>query len=94
MLIRSLCLAALLALPAPVAAQSGDSFGERLLEDFLRGTEDTLRELLNEARPELEQLLRQLENLPMYEAPEILPNGDIIIRRVRPDPGADGATEI
>lgn len=28
-----------------------------------------------------------VESIPMYEPPEVLPNGDIIIRRVHPDNG-------
>ena len=28
-----------------------------------------------------------LQSIPQYETPEILPNGDIIIRRVQPDEG-------
>ena len=37
----------------------------------------------------LQQVMRAMEmfisNIPLYEAPEVLPNGDIIIRRVQPD---------
>lgn len=44
------------------------------------------RQLLDEAG---EKFLRAIElmlkAIPQYEAPEILPNGDIIIRRKRPD---------
>lgn len=28
-------------------------------------------------------------SIPQYEAPEVLPNGDIIIRRVRPESGEE-----
>ncbi|MDF1748721.1 MAG: hypothetical protein P1V34_07600 [Alphaproteobacteria bacterium] len=39
----------------------------------------------------LQQVLRAVEmfisNIPLYEAPEVLPNGDIIIRRVQPEDG-------
>jgi hypothetical protein len=41
------------------------------------------------AREGLESLMRALElmldSIPTFEMPEILPNGDIIIRRVHPD---------
>ena len=30
-----------------------------------------------------------LDSIPMFEVPEILPNGDIIIRRVHPDDHED-----
>ena len=31
-----------------------------------------------------------ISNIPLYEAPEVLPNGDIIIRRVQPDDEPQG----
>lgn len=41
------------------------------------------------ARQGVESLMRALElvidSIPMFELPELLPNGDIIIRRVHPD---------
>ncbi len=33
----------------------------------------------------IEGLRRMIDDLPLYEAPEILDNGDIIIRRKRPE---------
>jgi len=43
------------------------------------------------AREGLEKLMRAMElflgTIPLYEAPEVLPNGDIIIRRVPPRDG-------
>ncbi len=45
------------------------------------------REHLEEAtRQILRMLERMMQALPQYEAPEILENGDIIIRRKRPAP--------
>lgn len=42
------------------------------------------------ARDAMDQLLRAIElliqSIPQYEMPEVLDNGDIIIRRKRPDP--------
>ena len=42
----------------------------------------------------LQQVMRAMEmfisNIPLYEAPEVLPNGDIIIRRVQPDDEPQG----
>lgn len=42
----------------------------------------------------LQQVMRAMEmfisNIPLYEAPEVLPNGDIIIRRVQPEDGTEG----
>lgn len=34
--------------------------------------------------PEIQQYQQLLEGVPEYEAPEVLPNGDIIIRRKKP----------
>ena len=45
------------------------------------------------AREGLEQMLRALrllvERIPQYELPEVLDNGDIIIRRKNPEPEED-----
>lgn len=84
----ALC-AALATLPAhaPAQTRAQDEGGELseglgLLEE---GTRMLLRGLLEEMSPAMEQmsddLRRALGNLSAYEAPEILPNGDIIIRR-------------
>ncbi|WP_299351327.1 hypothetical protein [uncultured Shimia sp.] len=52
----------------------------------------------NEMGPALADLLEQVEDWSAYEAPEVLPNGDIIIRRKpveeTPDEAEDGATDI
>lgn len=39
-------------------------------------------------------MLKDLEDLPDYEAPEMLPNGDIIIRRKQPLPVEPDGTPI
>ncbi|MGR3490748.1 MAG: hypothetical protein ACU0DW_01710 [Shimia sp.] len=65
------------------------------LEGLLSEVEPAITELeglLNDAGPQLEALLREmgpafaelmgrLDDISNYEAPELLPNGDIIIRR-------------
>ena len=40
-----------------------------------------LRSFAEEMGPALAEILRDVEDLSVYEAPEMLPNGDIIIRR-------------
>ena len=70
---------------------------EPAIEDF-RGfaemAEPHLRALLSEMGPALMQVLDRIDDIANYEAPEILDNGDIIIRRRReapeftPDPDA------
>lgn len=65
------------------------------LEDWAERTESLMRELMEEIGPEMEQfvtrmlpelqrLAERLGGLRHYQAPEMLPNGDIIIRR-KPD---------
>lgn len=43
-----------------------------------------LRNFATEMGPKLTELLDEIEDWSVYEAPEVLPNGDIIIRR-KPD---------
>ncbi|MFQ5764409.1 MAG: hypothetical protein ACE5GT_05730 [Rhodospirillales bacterium] len=62
---------------------------------------DTSREMLEDAtRKILDAFELMLRAIPQYEAPEILDNGDIIIRRrpprpeqPAPPPGKDGPTK-
>ncbi|MGR3465524.1 hypothetical protein [Limimaricola sp.] len=70
---------------------------EPAIEDFrgfARMAEPHLRALLSEMGPALMQVLDRIDDIANYEAPEILDNGDIIIRRKReapeftPDPDA------
>ncbi len=71
----------------PANAQGGDEMSEGLglLEE---GTRMLLRGLMNEMSPALENLsddLREaLGDLSSYHPPEVLPNGDILIRRKTP----------
>ncbi len=76
--IAILLLAATLALPA--AAQDGDE-GFGLME---RGFGMLMEGLGDEMAPMLRQLRELAGEIDRYEAPEKLPNGDIIIRRKDP----------
>ena len=73
---------------APVYAEEAES--ERILpnEEELRRlgdlAEQMFRRFAEEAAPMAERLQALMQDLDAYEAPEIMPNGDIIIRR-RPD---------
>lgn len=58
------------------------SEGLSLLEE---GTRLFLRGLMAEIEPALDELRQGLMALDGYHAPEILPNGDIIIRRKTPE---------
>ncbi|WP_296639433.1 hypothetical protein [Roseinatronobacter sp.] len=91
-------VALIFALALPVQAQDAPPAGEgllllmeRLLRDFITEAEPQLREFergLTEIEPELNELLDRMRDLTRYHPPEILPNGDILIRRRQPEEGA------
>lgn len=91
--IAPLLVAALVAMPAQ--AQNEDlNEGINLLDE---GARLLLRGLMNEMSPALKELEHALRDLSAYHPPEVLPNGDIIIRRKEPlDPkvGEDGEVEL
>lgn len=73
--------------PPPASEESGqplfDLF-ERLLRGFMTEVEPQMRELergFSALEPELQRFLGQLHDMTQYHPPEILPNGDILIRR-------------
>lgn len=102
--LRCVLLALMLSLATPLAAQEpGDALRERL-ERFGEAAREMFEGLLGEMRPLLEEevvpLLERLralvDDLSHYEMPELLPNGDILIRRAPdapllqdPKPGID-----
>jgi len=96
-------------LALPVTAQSpdpdagsdsgtGSDLGQGM--DLLsQGSRLLLRGLMAEIEPALRDLEGALQDMNAYQAPEILPNGDIIIRRKVPRPteppvGEDGEVEL
>jgi len=93
--IIALCLA-LGAQPALAQEEDGGSAadmeeGFSLLEE---GTKLLLRGLLSEMEPALRELEGALRELDAYLPPEVLPNGDIIIRRKVPlDPGPEAGED-
>ena len=59
----------------------------------LEGLGPALRDFAQEMGPALGEVLEQIEDWSVYHPPEILPNGDIILRRKTPEedkPGEDG----
>lgn len=60
---------------------------ERALLNALRSGIDAFSKDLG---PAMDSLNRAIDKMPQYETPEILPNGDILIRRKRKD-GPDAA---
>ncbi len=55
------------------------------LERFMAELEPELQRLMAEIMPRLQELANRVDSLRHYQMPEMLPNGDIIIRR---SPGA------
>ncbi|QFT57248.1 hypothetical protein FIU94_00305 [Sulfitobacter sp. THAF37] len=55
------------------------------LEGLADDVAPSLRSFAQEMGPKLAEILEKVEDWSVYEAPEILPNGDIIIRR-KPEP--------
>ena len=71
---------------------------EPAMED-LRGLADemqpALREFVDEMGPALADLLGKIDDLSAYHPPEMMPNGDIILRRKTPlEPGDEPGGEI
>jgi hypothetical protein len=66
------------------SADSGEGAGDRQLSEEL---DKLFRGLMEQMKPALDELLETLEvlenidSIEHYERPEIMPNGDIIIRR-------------
>lgn len=101
--------------PAPEASEDGFSLIEEGARLVLRGLmaemEPALDEMgkamsevepaLKELGPKLQQLIAIVDDFRNYEAPVMLPNGDILIRRTAPLlpqpeilPGPDGEIEL
>ncbi|AJE48077.1 hypothetical protein [Celeribacter indicus] len=73
---------------SPPASEEDWSEGFRMLRE---GSRRLLERLLDEFGPALEELEGFVDDIDAYEAPVILPNGDILIRRKQDVPPPDGA---
>lgn len=64
--------------------------------DEMKPALDGLGEAVAGLRPMAEQLLLLMDNIGNYELPELLPNGDIVIRRkpAPPEPPAAGEIDL
>jgi hypothetical protein len=56
------------------------------LEGAMREMQPKLREFVDQMGPALSELLNDIGDLSAYSPPEMLPNGDIIMRRKTPPP--------
>ncbi len=87
--IASLCLAAAPAVAqdnAPSTAPSEEpSEGWQMLRE---GSRLLMEQFFQDMEPALEELEGFVDDLSLYEAPVILPNGDILIRRKPEEPRA------
>lgn len=90
----SACALALALTTSPLAAQdSSDDISEGM-DLMQQGTRLLMQGLMNELGPALSELEGKITNLNMYHAPEILPNGDIVIRKRTPEvPDFDAPAE-
>ncbi len=87
---------------SPVQAQTEDGDLKEGMDLLSEGTKLLLRGLMGEIEPALRELEGALRDMNAYHPPEVLPNGDIIIRRKTPlqvDPpvdedGEDGEVEL
>ncbi len=81
---------------------AGSSLLEQGAKIFLRGLMaevepalDDMAQALQDAEPMLRELLALVDNIDDYNAPEVLPNGDILIRKKTPqDIAAEPTGEI
>ena len=74
-------LALSLATPAWAGDRSQDSDSDQLAREMEQTARDAARQLMG-------MITLFINRIPVYEAPEVLENGDIIIRR-KPAPGAE-----
>ena len=54
------------------------------LREFSQELEPGLRKMMEEMGPALIELMAKIDDITAYHAPEMLPNGDIIMRRKTP----------
>ena len=80
-----------------VVAQSDDGQLREGVDLLQQGTRLLLEGLIKELGPALQDLENMVVDLNKYNTPEILPNGDIIIRRKQPlntNPPKDGEIDL
>ena len=89
--IAAAMLAAAFLAPGFAVAEEPPSPRGKPLEEYLReqlGDSDlqgALRDFLKSFEPVAKELDQMMKDIPQYEPPEVLPNGDILIRRKNPD---------
>lgn len=83
-----------LSLVAPAAAEEhkNDTYLDGLNE-FAEGMRKLLEGFASDLEPMMEDLAERLDGLRGYHPPEVLPNGDIIIRKKTPEEIEQEASE-
>lgn len=99
----ALVFAAALATAPAYAEDPKNSPGLGEIAPLMEGLRGLMEGWAQEAMPLMEQLADKMSHLNTYEAPEVLPNGDIIIRRKpvpkgtpddTPKPNPDGGIDL
>ncbi len=83
----ALFCATLMSAPACAQDSAGPSLFDqldRLLDLFTERVAPKMEEGLQAMEPELRDLMARMQDMVQYHPPEILPNGDILIRRRAP----------
>jgi len=96
-MVRTLVLALTVCLAVPAAAQEESPAPGEGLGLMERGTRLFLEGLMREFGSAVEGLEEALRDLSAYHPPEVLPNGDIIIRRrtpLVPETGDEGPVDL
>ncbi len=91
MRVVAILLLALAASPASAEEAAPQTDADRFTE-FAEGLRDLIGDLADDMLPMMENFGNQIKGLGMYEVPEVLPNGDIIIRR-KPDVPSDAPAQ-
>lgn len=81
----------LMAMPVNGQDDDGSSMMDRGMREFFEGlllemepAFDDMRAFLEQMGPALQEILKDVQDWSAYEPPEVLENGDIIIRRKPP----------
>lgn len=77
-------ISAMMAAPAQADPKDWEEL-RKGLEELSEGTQEFFESWVDELGPLLNSLRDKIDDLGEYEPPEVLPNGDIIIRR-KPKP--------
>lgn len=81
MAMKKIALIPMIFLAAPALAEDAPSDAEEGWNLLREGSKLLLEHLFEEMGPALDELEGYVDDLNAYEAPVILPNGDILIRR-------------